>query len=212
MKTILCFGDSNTHGSVPMKDLDDSRRFGHDERWPGILRRQLGPGWHVIEEGLPGRTTSRDDPVEGREKNALRYFTATLDSHQPLDMVIIMLGTNDLKPRFAMSAEDIAEGVHNLAEILFENSRLRRISPKLLIACPAPALETGPLAIMFAGAAEKSRQLAGAYRDIARRHGALFLDVGSVIASSSVDGIHLEKEAHAKLGEAIAKIVQKAFA
>ncbi len=211
MRTILCFGDSNTFGSAPMTHLDDYQRFGFTERWPGILRQRLGPGWHVIEEGLPGRTTARDDPVEGAERNALRYFLACLESHWPLDMVVLMLGTNDLKPRFGASAEAIASGVHTLAEIVAENGRLHGTPPRLLIACPAPILEVGPLKDMFAGGAEKSKRLARLYREIADRHGALFLDLGTVIVSSPVDGIHLEKEAHGALGARIADLVLGAF-
>jgi len=97
MPIILCFGDSNTHGSIPMRDRDDSRRFGPDERWPGVLRNELGAGWTVIEEGLPGRTTLHDDPIEGVYKNGLWYLRACLESHRPIDLMTLMLGTNDLK-------------------------------------------------------------------------------------------------------------------
>ncbi|MGO4839576.1 GDSL-type esterase/lipase family protein, partial [Rhizobiaceae sp. 2RAB30] len=95
MRSVLCFGDSNTHGQVPgMGPLD---RYGPHVRWPGVLRAELGAGWHVIEEGLSGRTTVRDDPIEGAHKNGRTYLRPCLQSHASLDLVILMLGTNDLK-------------------------------------------------------------------------------------------------------------------
>jgi len=83
--------------------------FGRSERWPGVLQAALGPDWHVIEDGLPGRTIGRDDPVEGTDRNALRTLPASLQAHRPLDVVVFLLGTNDLKARFGASAEQIAE-------------------------------------------------------------------------------------------------------
>ncbi len=104
MKTVLCYGDSNTWGSDP----ETGERFAPDVRWPGVLRRSLGEGYWVIEEGLGGRTTVRDDPIEGAHKNGRAYLRACLESHKPIDLMTIMLGTNDLKARFAASASDIA--------------------------------------------------------------------------------------------------------
>ena len=106
MKTILCFGDSNTWGYNP----ENCQRFGPDERWTGILRNSLGEDYQVIEEGLNGRTTLWDDPIEGF-KNGLDYLMPCLESHKPFDLITIMLGTNDLKYRFSVSAFDIAESV-----------------------------------------------------------------------------------------------------
>ena len=106
MKTILCFGDSNTWGYNP----ENRQRFGPEERWTGILRNSLGEDYRVIEEGLNGRTTLWDDPIEGF-KNGLDYLMPCLESHRPFDLITIMLGTNDLKCRFSVSAFDIAESV-----------------------------------------------------------------------------------------------------
>lgn len=204
MKTVLCYGDSNTWGCVPMLDLDDNRRFGLDERWPGIVRARLGAGWHVIEEGLSGRTTCRDDPVEGADRNGLALLAAILQSHRPLDAVVLMLGTNDLKVRFGLDAAQIANGLHALAETVAANSRLDGTPPALLIVCPPPIIEVGCLQAMFIGGAEISRQMAPHYRRIAAQRGADFLDAGALIESSAVDGIHLDEPAHARLGEAVA--------
>ena len=95
MKTILCYGDSNTHGAMPMAAAGDVRRFGREDRWPGILLRELGPDWTVIEEGLPGRTTVHSDPIEGAHKNGLAYLPVSLESHAPIDLVVLMIGTNN---------------------------------------------------------------------------------------------------------------------
>ena len=115
-KTILCYGDSNTYGAATVERPDG--RYGPDERWPGVLRAALGSGWLVIEEGLGGRTTVSDDPVEGLEKNGRTYLLPCLHTHKPLDVVIIMLGTNDLKARFGKSAWEIAQGVGVLVDIV----------------------------------------------------------------------------------------------
>ena len=209
MKTVLCFGDSNTWGAAPMADLDDRRRFGLEQRWPGIMRGRLGPGWHVVEEGLPGRTTGHDDPVEGVERNALRYLLACVGSHKPLDAVVLKLGTNNLKARFGLSADQIAQSLHALIEIINANSRPDGRPPALLVVCPAPILEVGCLRAMFVGGAAKSALLAERYRAVAQHWGARFLDAGSIIESSPVDGIHLEEAAHAVLGRAIADLVRE---
>src|SRR5690348_6387856 len=106
MRSVLCYGDSNTHGQVPGGTPLD--RYGPAERWPGVMARELGAGWHVIEEGLSGRTTVRDDPIEGAHKNGRTYLRPCLQSHTVLDLVIIMLGTNDLKARFNQPASEVA--------------------------------------------------------------------------------------------------------
>src|SRR5262245_55715080 len=67
LRTVLCFGDSNTHGQIPGRG--PLERYRRDQRWGGVLEKNLGPGWQVIEEGLSGRTTVRDDPIEGPHKN-----------------------------------------------------------------------------------------------------------------------------------------------
>ena len=93
MKNVLCFGDSNTFGTPPLASLDEARRYDGKTRWPGAMRKILGHAWHVIEEGLPGRTTIRDDLIEGIHKNGRRYLAACLESHRPLDVIVLMLGT-----------------------------------------------------------------------------------------------------------------------
>ncbi|HVO03929.1 MAG TPA: SGNH/GDSL hydrolase family protein [Candidatus Cybelea sp.] len=209
MRTLLCYGDSNTHGTAPMHDLDDDRRFGPTERWVGVLRAALGADWFVVEDGLPGRTTVLDDPIEGIYKNGLTYLTPCLESHRPLDLVAIMLGTNDLKARFGMPPSDIAAGAGLLVEqVAIALGRMKQ-SAKVLLVAPPPILEVGCLADMFAGGAVKSQAFARHYQATAARLGAAFLDAGSVIASSKIDGIHLDLPAHQALGAALAGAVKQ---
>ena len=114
MRTILCYGDSNTWGYDP----ETGERFPEDVRWPGVLRTKLGDDYRVIEEGLSGRTTVWDDPIEGVHKNGRTYLGPCLESHKPVDLVTLMLGTNDLKTRFGSSASDIAQGAAQLSEMV----------------------------------------------------------------------------------------------
>jgi lysophospholipase L1-like esterase len=209
MKTILCYGDSNTHGTAPMGDLDDDRRFGADERWAGVLRAALGSGWALVEEGLPGRTTVLDDPIEGANRNGLSYLAPCLESHRPLDVVTIALGTNDLKARFGMPPGDIAAGAGILVEGVKSVLAAFGQTAKVLLIAPPPILEVGCLAEMFAGGAVKSRQFARYYQAVAARTGAAFLDAGAAIASSPVDGIHFDLPAHKLLGQAVAAAVRQ---
>src|SRR5687767_10770185 len=205
MTTILCFGDSNTHGSVPMLHRDDIRRFGPDERWPGVLRRELGAGFTVIEEGLPGRTTVHDDPIEGVYKNGLWYLRACLESHRPFDLMTLMLGTNDLKSRFAVQPLDIGESIGLLLEAITQSvAGPDNKPPRVLLIAPPPLAKLSFLGDMFFGGLEKSQRFGVVYRAQAEKYGADFLDAGTVIRTSDVDGVHFDLGEHAKLGVAVA--------
>lgn len=208
LRTILCYGDSNTWGYDPAS----GQRFPPEVRWTGVMAGELGDGYRVIEEGLNGRTTRWDDPIEpGR--NGLTYLAPCLESHHPLDMVLIMLGTNDLKHRFNLSASDIAESAGGLAGIAKHTAQnaAGEPPPVLLIAPPAVTTLTD-LDEMFAGADPKSRLFSRYYRLAAGWHGVSFFDAGSVIESSPIDGIHFEADAHSTLGQALADEVRRAFA
>jgi lysophospholipase L1-like esterase len=211
MRTVLLFGDSNTHGTVPMPDLGFSDRFGREERWPGRLRALL-PDWEVIEEGHPGRTTLHDDPVEGVHRNGLSVLPALLESHRPLDLVVVMLGTNDLKERFSVNATDIAHSLERLARVILGSTAgPGNGAPGVLLICPPPILEVGCLAGMFAGGAAKSRALAGEVKAAAKRAGVAFLDAGQVVKVSPIDGIHYDAEANPVLAGAIAAAITAHF-
>jgi len=202
MPTILCFGDSNTWGSVPRR----TRRYDNDERWPALLRAALPNNFEVIEEGQPGRTTVHNDPFEG-EKNGLRYLCPCLESHIP-DLVLILLGTNDLKHRFGLSAYDIAQGASKLVEEVQKfKSMAKAVPPKVLLIAPPPVYEVGFFANMFSGAALKSQSLAKYYAQFARALGCEFFDAGSVVNSCHKEGIHWQVEQHKYLADALTPIV-----
>ena len=208
MRTVLCYGDSNTWGFDP----ETGERFAPDVRWPGVLARGLGEAFRVVEEGLSGRTTVRDDPIEGAHKNGRTYLRACLESHKPIDLVALMLGTNDLKQRFGASASDIAQGAASLAEeILRSRCGPGAGAPAVLLVAPPPLGRLTELAEMFEGSAEKSARFAGHYRRFAEQYGCRSLDAGAVAASSDLDGIHLEAGEHRKLGEAVAARVAEIF-
>lgn len=209
MKTILCFGDSNTWGAQPMTNLDSAQRYGPDVRWGSVLRTTLGEGYWVVEEGLNGRTTVWADAVEGEYKSGKSYLPACLESHAPLDLVAIMLGTNDLKNRFGLSAWDIAASAGVLVQMV-QSSRFgpNLAAPRVLLICPPPVARLTLFAEMFAGATEKSRELARCYSSIAARYHCDFLDAGASIVSSDVDGIHLEPDQQRRLGLVVAEKVR----
>ena len=213
MKTILCFGDSNTHGTIPMPTLDGLGRFGHEARWPSVMGRALGEGFEVINEGHPGRTTVLDDPMEGEHRSGLRVLPSLLESHKPLDLVIVKLGTNDLKNCFHVGPADIAFFLDRLVRVIQgAGAGPGKGAPGVIVVAPPPVLEVGCLAEMFAGGAQKSQGLAAAIRAMTDRMGVGFFDAGGVIAVSPVDGIHYEAEAQVALGLAMAGAVREHLA
>jgi lysophospholipase L1-like esterase len=212
MATILCYGDSNTWGCAPMAGWGIPTRFGPDMRWPGVMRSLLGHGHVVAEEGLNGRTTCHDDPVEGLHKNGEAHLPVALETHQTVDLVVVMLGTNDLKARFGLPPGDIALGAGRLVRL----ARQSEVGPdgrppKVLLACPAPVARLTLFSEMFAGAQEKSRALGPLYRAVAEQHGAAFVNLGDHVRSSDVDGIHLDADQQQALGRAMAQAVTAAL-
>ena len=205
-KTIMCFGDSNTWGADPA----GGTRFDRSTRWPCILQKELGEGYYVVEEGLCGRTTVWDDPVEG-PKNGLKQMVPIIQSHEPLDLVVIMLGTNDLKNRFSVSALDIANSVWQLVKTVRSCAYpLTGRVPEVLALCPPPVAPLGETDFtdMFVGGEEKSRQLAAAFATVSEMRGFRWFNAGDVICSSTTDGIHFDTVEHGKLGRAIAEEVR----
>lgn len=210
-RTLLLFGDSNTHGTMPMADLSETGRFAREERWAGRLQALL-PDWEVINEGHPGRTTLHDDPVEGPHRNGLRVLPALLETHRPVDVVLVMLGTNDLKERFSVNAGDIALSLERLVkEIRASGAGPGGSSPGILIAAPPPIEEVGCLAEIFAGGAAKSRLLAARIEAMAERNGLSFLDAGELVRVSPLDGIHYGPEANPVLAQAFAGAIRRHF-
>jgi len=210
MKTILCYGDSNTWGFDPKT----GGRHGHKTRWPMALGAMLNenaapdePEWWVVEEGQNGRTSCREDPVEG-DRNGLRQLVPILESHKPIDVVAIMLGTNDLKLRFNPTAYDVARGVQQVAKaVLRSDTGPGGGAPKALVICPPPAAESPAFRRLFGNPVKLSCGLPPLYRQMALECGAAFLEAGRHMESSPDDGIHFDAENHLKLAAAVAKAV-----
>ena len=174
------------------------------------MERELGPGWHIIEEGLSGRTTVRDDPIEGKHKNGRRYLTPCIQSHMVLDLIIIMLGTNDLKARFNQPASEVAMGIGCLIYDIKElTPGPKGTVPEIMIVSPPPMLddikEWEPI---FSGAQRKSRELALQFEIIADSLEVHFFDAGSVVQCEPLDGFHINDRAHEALGVALAQEVE----
>jgi lysophospholipase L1-like esterase len=205
MKTVLCYGDSNTWGYDPAKE----DRFPPEQRWTGVLAQTLGQEYRVIEEGLNGRTTVWEDPIEGY-KNGQAYLIPCLESHRPFDLITIMLGTNDLKKRFSLSAFDIAEGAGVLAGIALASAAgPGGKAPEVLLIAPPPVARLTGFAEMFEGSEPKSLRFPQHYQRVAQERGCRFFNAGDVIHSSDLDGIHFEAGEHRKLGQALAGAIRE---
>lgn len=209
MRNVLFFGDSNTYGFDPeSRAAGTGERFSADVRWCGVAARELGSGWHVIEEGLNGRTTVHEDPY--RLTTCLSggaLLPTLLKSHLPLDVVVIMLGTNDLKPVYSLGLADIARGMAVLAEAVKEFPWPScSPCPQVLLVSPplTHAATRGLLAEFDAQGIVLSEQLADAYRQVAELEGCDFLDAGEAARVGSFDGVHLDAAGHHALGLAIA--------
>ena len=215
MKAILCFGDSNTWGAKPLRTIDIIERFDRGERWPGVLKRELGDDYEVIAEGLNGRTTVWEDPIEGY-KNGSAYLIPCLDPHQPLDLVIIMLGTNDLKVRQSVTPQDIALSAGVLVGMVQRHPVLVAggSRPLVLLIAPPPLHPDLPDFIeeMFAGGYQKSLNFSTHFAWVAEQYGCAFLDARDVIVSSPVDGIHLGRGEHEKLSQVVAGLAKMLLA
>lgn len=203
---ILIFGDSNSHGTVPLTRLGLSERFAPGVPWPDVVRDQTG--YTVITEGLPGRTTVHEDPVDGGARNGAAVLPAVLLSHVPLDLVVIMLGTNDLKPRFATSAFDIGRSVARLVGIVHNLVP----SARVLVVCPVSVMETGVLADAFAGAVARQKGLAAHIEEAALQAGAAFVAADRFAQVSGVDGVHLDEAGHRALAHGIIPEINRLLA
>jgi lysophospholipase L1-like esterase len=176
-----------------------------------VLQRELGADYEVIAEGLSGRTTVWPDPVEGEYKSGKNHLIACLESHYPLDLVVILLGTNDLKHRFGQSAWDIARSAATLVQMVMGTPfGPDGAAPETLLIAPPPTCVAGTLFEgMFAGADAKSADLGLRFREMAAELGCAFLDAGQIIVSTKLDGIHLDASEQVKLGQAVAAEVRK---
>jgi lysophospholipase L1-like esterase len=172
------------------------------------LATLLGPTYHIIEEGMSGRTTLWEDPMEGYTCGR-DYLIPCLKSHKPLDWVILMLGTNDLQRKYRLSAREIADGVGVLVKLILQSEcGPDGVAPQVLVVCPPPlgALQ-GFFVDLFAGASQTSQQLAREYARIAQLYHVPFLEAGQVAHFSLLDGLHLEAPQHETLARAIAALL-----
>ena len=208
MKTILCDGDSNTYG---LKS-DLVSRYPRNVRWTGILQEKLGSEYYVIEEGLGGRTTVWDDPVEDY-KNGKKYLLPCLDSHKPLDLVIIMLGTNDLKSRFSVTPFDIGASMENLVKTIIKSDAGVDFQPPIiLLVTPVPIHSVGramDLDLMIPDMENRSKALSYYYEDIAKRYQLDYLNPEGKVEVNETDGIHYTEKGHAQMAELMAEKVKE---
>ena len=204
MKNILCFGDSNTWGYTP----GTAARYAPDQRWTGVMQAALGADWRVLEDGLNGRTTVYDDPWSPWRigKESLPF---SLAAQKPLDLLILMLGTNDLKFTDAFGAAKGAETLISVARMVHARKDSSPAFPnglKILLVSPIlihPCVANDPYGTLRGGA-EESRRFAEYFRHVAKVQGAAFFDAASVAQPSPIDGVHMDPESHRALGLALA--------
>jgi len=204
LKRILCFGDSLTWGWNPVADGMPTERYPRGARWTGVLAERLGEDYEVLEEGLSARTTNIDDPVDPR-LNGASYLPACLASHLPLDLVILMLGTNDTKAYFNRSPLDIALGMSLLVTQVLTSAGgvgTGYPAPQVLVMAPPPLAPTPHpwFQLIFEGSQAKSARLAEVYRALADFAKVPFFDAGSVISTDGVDGVHFTEQNNHDLG------------
>ncbi len=203
-KVILCYGDSNTWGNVPRTD----NRFPRSVRWPGALQVLLGEGYEVISEGLCGRTFVAAEP-DKPHRTGITHLRAIIESADPVDLLIIMLGTNDVKSTFNLSAPDIAGHLEQTIQFIKSGkSDLEKI-PKILIVCPPPVImpSDGDLDPRMVRGIEICKGLPALYKAVAEKNDCLFIDAGDHISSSAIDGYHLDADSHMKLAEVISAAI-----
>lgn len=208
MKTVLCYGDSLTWG-YNAETLD---RHAFEDRWPSVLAKALGPDVAVIAEGLNGRTTAYDDHLADCDRNGARILPTILHSHDPIDLVIILLGANDMKPILCGTAFGAMQGMERLVELVRHHvwSFGDKDGPEILIVSPPPLCETANTAFsaMFAGGVEQSAMLATLYADLADEVGCGFFDAGSVAETTPLDGVHLDVKNTRAIGKGLEPVVR----
>ena len=207
MKTVLCYGDSLTWGYIP----DGSGRHALRDRWPEVLQTELGNGVHVVTDGLNGRTTAFDDHLSGFERNGAKTLTTVLGAHFPLDLVIIMLGSNDMKNFICGNAQGTKRGMQRLIEIVRTAPyQMNAKVPQILIMSPPALTPIDELDFQrtFEQGIEQSRLLAAFYKNAAELADCAFFDASSVAKTSPLDGVHLDAENTRAIGKAIAPIVR----
>ena len=210
MKTILCYGDSNTWGFMPKKDspaITANNRYPWGVRWTSLVQMQLGENYRVAENGVNGRTTMFDCPLADY-RNGLKDIEVGMQSQMPVDLVIIMLGTNDVKGHLGMPPYIISRGAGRLIEkIRMGGYGPDGASPEILLMAPIrlhPEMEERWLGEEFGHQAlTKDAQLGRYLGKVAETCGVHFLDAGEYVTADPADGIHMNEEGHALLAEKV---------
>ncbi|BCH54270.1 arylesterase [Agrobacterium vitis] len=207
MKTVLAYGDSLTWGYDPVA----LGRHAHEDRWTSVLQKALGHGVRVIAEGLNGRTTAYDDHLADCDRNGVRLLPSILETHKPLDLVILMLGTNDLKSGIQGTAIGATSGIKRLVKLVHQHDwGFDFEGPDVLIVSPPPIRETANVMFgaMFNHSIEEGGMLASMYRDAADELGCGFFDAGSVAKTTPLDGIHLDADNTRAIGRGLEPVVR----
>jgi len=211
-KRILCFGDSLTWGWVGVHEAVPTTRFSLEDRWTGVMLSELGDGYELIEEGLNARTTAFDDPIDDR-LNGSAYLPTCLASHYPLDLVILMLGTNDSKPYLHKTPFEIAAGMGKLiGQVVSSGGGIGTAypAPQVLVIAPPPVVEIPDpwFDNLFKGSQETTAALAEHYENVANFYKVDFLDGGGIVTTESIDGIHFTAQNNVDFGKAVAAKVE----
>lgn len=210
MINILCYGDSNTYGYNPI----NKTRYDINTRWTGILQTLLGSNFHIIEEGCNSRTTFVDDFVLPY-KNGGEYIVPCLKSHAPLDLVIVCLGTNDLKFRLNMTPLNVKKSMKSLLNVI-KNFDFETFgsTPKILLMNPIRIdqdIEKKQFANYDITSAQKSEELVQQYKELAKEFNCYYFDAGSVAKPSKIDYVHMMPDGHKAIAEALSKIILDIF-
>ena len=199
MKNILCFGDSNTYGYIP----GGRGRYDQNKRWTGILEKKLGDKYRIIEEGLCGRTTVFNDELRSNRRG-IDSIGMIVESHNPIDVLIIMLGTNDCKTRYSASASIIAKGMEEVINIALEKAKNK---PEVLVISPiilGKDIGDEEFDPEFNSNSEKTSQgLDKEFEKMAVKNGYYYLNAADYAVASEIDREHLDEEGHRKLADAI---------
>lgn len=207
-KRILCFGDSNTWGYIPT-----GGRYDEHTRWPMRLAELLGPRWAVVEEGFNGRTCVYDDPVEGGYKSGVNYLPPCLMTHNPLDVVAIMLGTNDTKRRFNLTPMTIGQSMMQLVRACkLYGMDADGNPPHIVIVAPPPILdnlmETRHAECFGEQAMAVSRGLGPELLRVSKLLRVDFFDAAPYAEVSRLDAVHMTANGHIRLAEAMAEKIR----
>ena len=216
---ILIYSDSNGWGWVPTEAGFPTVRLPDDQRFAGVLANALGDGYEVVVDGLNNRTTNIDDPqdwgnVPGSAFNGAAELPEAIAQELPLDLVVVMLGTNDAKAQFERSAEEIADAAIGLAEIVMVSTGVATeyAAPEVLIVAPPPfgPMNHDGIAQFYVGGAEKSARFAEAFAAAGEDASVPVFSAADAMGSSDgFDGIHFTAEDHQQLGTALAATVRE---